>query len=69
MIEALAKIDVKSNTALLERLKSFSGQQLSAEDRWQQKVSWVMGTVDEHNKMTRPQVESLLQRHAGGKPE
>lgn len=55
----------KSNSSLLEALKALEGRMLSPKERQRQKISWVMGTIDENNTMTQRQVESLLEREAG----
>jgi hypothetical protein len=57
-----------SDQELLNSLKALEGHILTPSERWRQKVSWVMGTVDEKNSMTRPQVQELLERQSGLEP-
>jgi hypothetical protein len=54
-----------TNSNLSEALKALEGRVLSPSERQRQKISWVMGTIDENNTMTQRQVESLLEREAG----
>lgn len=48
---------------VLEQLKR-AGQNMTAEDVRQQKISFIMGSVSEESEITRHQVEEYLDRYA-----
>lgn len=57
---------LRTNEALLKALQQSSSRALSHERMEQQRLSFVMGSLDDDNDMTREQVEQVLERQDSG---
>ncbi len=57
---------LRTNEALLDALTRSSSRSLNNRQMEQQRISFVMGSLDEENDMTREQVEQALERHDSG---
>ncbi len=57
---------LRTSEALLNALQQSSSRALSHERMEQQRLSFVMGSLDDENDMTREQVEQALERQDSG---
>ncbi|TIL71972.1 MAG: hypothetical protein E5Y59_03130 [Mesorhizobium sp.] len=57
---------IRTNEALLRALEKSSSRSLSHDQFEKQRLSFVMGALDDENDMTREQVEQVLERQDGG---
>lgn len=57
---------LRTSEELLKALQQSSSRALSHERMEQQRLSFVMGSLDESNDMTRAQVEQALERQDNG---
>lgn len=57
---------LRTSEALLDALQKSSSRVLSHERMEQQRLSFVMGSLDDENDMTREQVEQALERQDSG---
>lgn len=57
---------LRTSEALLDALQKSSSRALSHERMEQQRLSFVMGSLDDENDMTREQVEQALERQDSG---
>lgn len=57
---------IRTNEALLKALAESSSRTLSHDQFEKQRLSFVMGALDDDNDMTREQVERVLERQDGG---
>ena len=57
--------DLKTDASLLEALKRAAGRPLSQDEVERQRVSFVIGMLDEKNTMTKEDVRRVLDRHKG----
>jgi uncharacterized protein YgbK (DUF1537 family) len=57
---------IRTNEALLKALEKASSRPLSHERMEQQRLSFVMGSLDDDNSMTREQVERVLEQQDNG---
>ena len=58
--------DLRTNEALLKALEQSSSRVLSHSQIEQQRLSFVMGALDDDNNMTREQVEQVLELQDSG---
>ena len=56
---------VKGDPQVLEALKKAAARQMTAEERRQQKVSFIMGTMGDDSTITREKVEKILAEQDG----
>lgn len=61
-----AMTGLRTSEALLDALQKSSSRVLSHERMEQQRLSFVMGSLDDENDMTREQVEQALERQDSG---
>ena len=52
---------------ILEQLKE-AGQNMTADDLREQKISFIMGSLSENSEITREEVEAALNKSAGEPP-
>jgi molecular chaperone DnaK (HSP70) len=57
--------NVKTDPSLIEALERAAKVQLTAEEIAQQRISFVMGSLDVDSTITRAQVEEILARQKG----
>lgn len=57
---------IRTSEALLKALEQSSSRTLSQDQFEKQRLSFVMGALDDDNDMTREQVEQALERQDGG---
>ena len=57
--------DLHTNDDLLKALRASSSRELSADQIEMQRLSFVIGSLDEENDMTREEVQSVLNRQDG----
>lgn len=57
--------DIKTDPALLEKMKLAAGRPLTAEEVRAQRVSFIMGNMPEKAAVTREKVESVLGHFEG----
>lgn len=57
---------IRTNEALLKALEKSAAHPLSHERMNQQRISFVMGALDDDNDMTREQVERVLDHQDSG---
>jgi len=60
-----ALLTMTSSPALLEKLKKAAKVQMSAEDRFEQRVSYVFGSLGKNNTMTKAEVRNQLRHQIG----
>lgn len=59
--------EIKSDPALLAKLKAAAGRPLTADEVRAQRVSFIMGNMSEKSAITRERVESVLGHFEGTK--
>lgn len=57
--------ELKTDQRLLDALEQAASRELSHEEIERQRVSFVMGMLDQNNTMTREEVRDVLNRHMG----
>ena len=57
--------NVKGDPRVLEALEKASARQMTAEERRQQKVSFIVGTMGDDSTITREKVEKILAEQDG----
>ncbi|PWE50049.1 hypothetical protein DEM26_08855 [Thioclava sp. NG1] len=63
------KLNAWKNDKLLERLQRDAGRKMSEREIRQQKISFVMGSLDEKSDLTRDDVAKLIDEHEGREHE
>lgn len=58
---------LRTNEALLKALQESSSRKPSFEQLEKQRLSFVMGALDDDNEMTREEVQDVLERQEGRK--
>ena len=57
--------DLKTDHALLERLKAAASASLTAEELREQRVSFIIGSLGKDSSITRERVKEVLAEHEG----
>lgn len=65
--QGMPMTELRTNEALLRALENAASRKPSLSQIDKQRLSFVMGSLPEDNKMTREQVQSVLERQEGRK--
>jgi hypothetical protein len=57
--------DIRTDGRLLAKLKEAAGKPMTAEEIRNQRISYVMGTLDTESTLTRDEVERMLLQREG----
>ncbi|MBC6441393.1 MAG: hypothetical protein GDA49_13525 [Rhodospirillales bacterium] len=65
MTKLKTNLKYKTNSALLQALEEAAGREMTQAEVREQKISFVMGMIGEHNDLTRAQVAQLIDKQNG----
>ncbi len=59
--------ELRTNEALINRLKIAAARELTAEEVSKQRISYIMGTLKDESTVTRSKIKEILAEHEGKK--
>jgi hypothetical protein len=65
MAKPATKTTHRTDPQVLKALREAAGRPMTPEQRHQQKVSFIMGTMGEGSTVTREEIERILAKQAG----